>query len=418
MLNFKYRNNRGDKLNSKLLGKFLKNNNNIKSFNTAESLHDFTTILNELRNPLKKDNYVKFFYRGEDQRYVSPNVASIYRYNYPESKLYHSYMIRFKYFRDMHNFSKLEYMEHYGLPTCLLDITSEPLVSLYFACCNTYGLDRNWVGDEYIHLKLRKYYNCKNNDISLSKKYYGVVHLIALNNRDTIYDNNYSDIAEILATFALLKNSTQQKIFNDIKSINKPISKNINIYKLFYHFLKNHMMNDTYFPEIVQRLVVLSKHNFYNLRDCFESFKEIKRKYMRLMFHSYEMINFTHKIRQDMSDFIPMLNVFRFLSPKIIQPTFNNKRIKAQRGLFIFENYPSYDKSINSNTTKGKSSIKKRMKRISNDINDRFHIINIFIPNNKKKQILHDLNLYYGINSSTLFPNLANTAQYLRNNLP
>ena len=58
----------------------------------------------------------------------------------------------------MTTFDKLVKMQHYGLPTRLLDITSNPLVALYFACQN----DNNRDGIVFIYTILQgqiKYYD-------------------------------------------------------------------------------------------------------------------------------------------------------------------------------------------------------------------------------------------------------------------
>ena len=82
----------------------------------------------------------KFYYRGENSNY--PLLPSIYRKNNfnkyiykKESFLFYEMLVRRpEYFKNTTNFEKIVIMQHYCCPTRLLDITTNPLIALYFAC--------------------------------------------------------------------------------------------------------------------------------------------------------------------------------------------------------------------------------------------------------------------------------------------
>ncbi|MGN0488150.1 MAG: FRG domain-containing protein [Ruminococcus sp.] len=110
--------------------------------NFVKSLYGFNKILSEIKNDPNK----KIFYRGHANAnyFLIPSIMRKKSWKENEAEMYNELIINCpdSFEKCNTHLEKLVEMQHYGLPTRLLDITRNPLVALFFATeseYNSYG---------------------------------------------------------------------------------------------------------------------------------------------------------------------------------------------------------------------------------------------------------------------------------------
>lgn len=166
----------------------------------ANSIDKYLHILN------RYDAYTNIYFRGQLEKYqtMPPSITRDNGYRDNESKIYHDALnMACNDFTGLNlPIEKLSKMQHYGIPTRLVDVTIDPLIALFFAVQNT---DDESAGNVYVYLP---------KEYDLDSKEAKVLSLLA-----TIEPNNIENLSK-----AYLKEYSEHISVDEILSfISNPI---------------------------------------------------------------------------------------------------------------------------------------------------------------------------------------------------
>ena len=387
-----------------------------------ESVSDF---LNEIKGIKNKSGYTLFYRGHSDKNYeLKPSIYRDERFIKNEDKIYRETIAKVPYeFNGKSTIESLALMQHYGVPTRILDLTTNALVALYFACEES--------------KKIKEITKVKGGSFLKKVNIDGEVIIFNIPNKSVCYSD--SDKVTILANLSKYENDLYYKkntpYKQDIESVEIKIKEtlkmiNINVVLEKAESLRDYTLSkkeelkkyyeDYRLKNIDEKIedIIENYKGKEKIKDDIKSFftillltilktiiDEAEQSYIKdLNEKSSSFKKLLHYIREDKSYFKPIIDPNDIGKILAVKPKLDNPRIVRQQGAFLIFGAESF---FVYNSTKPMPEIKKDWIIKGNNNNK------IIIKSSKKESILKELDKL-GINKSTLFPEIDKVADYIK----
>ncbi|WP_311329896.1 FRG domain-containing protein [Capnocytophaga sputigena] len=403
---------------------------NIKNKENITYIESVSDFLNDIKGIRNKSGYTLFYRGHSDKNYeLKPSIYRNENFIKNEDKIYRETIAKVPYdFNGKSSIESLALMQHYGVPTRILDLTTNALVALYFACEES--------------KKIKEITKVKGGSFLKKVNIDGEVIIFNIPNESVCYSD--SDKVTILANLSKYennlhyeKNTYYKQDISDveikIKEILKKTLKVINIDAVLEkaEFLRYYSLNKKeelkkYYEDYrlknidkkIEDIIIENYKGKEKIKDDIKSFftillltilktiiDEAEQSYINSLNEKDPYLKkLLHYIREDKSYFKPIINPNDIGKILAVKPKLDNPRIVRQQGAFLIFGAES---SFVYNSTKPMPEIKKDWIIKGNNNNK------IIIKSSKKESILKELDKL-GINKSTLFPEIDKVADYIK----